>query len=196
MDSFIRGALPVSISGPVGIGKVSLLDVLKQAYGEEFGSIQTVRLQYMDKEFLASAKDAHGNSSPFSYWDSNPKNQFVSTVLRNGSDIGGSHAGSSNSIIVEAAHFNEIDFKIGNNIMPNIGLQVAESSADGSTVWHNLDVATVPHQLTTHGPSDHAPTAQDIVTTAQFFANVAHNVNNANDCHFIATDIAASVERH
>ena len=31
-------------------------------------------------------------------------------------------------VTIDAAHFKDIQIQIGNNIMPNIGLQVAESS--------------------------------------------------------------------
>ncbi|MBN8992531.1 MAG: hypothetical protein J0H42_30200 [Rhizobiales bacterium] len=196
-DTFIGDALPVSISGPVGIGKVSLLDLLKQAYGDDASSIQSVRIGYWDASYLANIKGADGKTvNPFSYWD--PDNPSVATVLNNGKPIAGSHFDSKDNAVwtpqtIDAAHFKDVQIQIGNNIMPNVGLQVAESSANGETVWRELQVTTVPHQLTTHGPSDHAPTAADIVAAAQFFANVERGVANTNDCHWIAMDIAASV---
>ena len=196
MATFIGDALPVSISGPVGIGKVSLLDLLQQAYGDQASSIQSVNIAYWDASYLASIKGSDGTSNPFSYWD--PAHPTITKVLSNGVDIGGSGVNSMGNTVfkpvtIDASHFKDVQIAIGNNIMPNLYVQVAESSANGSTtVWHELNVTTIPHQLTTHGPSDHAPTAADIVSTAKFFANVEHGVANTNDCHFIAMDIAAS----
>src|SRR5437879_5912676 len=90
MDTFLADALPVSIGGPVGIGKVTLLDLLHQAYGDQASSIQSVRIGYWDASYLAAIKGADGKTSnPFSYWD--PAHPSVTTVLNNGSDIGGSH---------------------------------------------------------------------------------------------------------
>jgi Ca2+-binding RTX toxin-like protein len=196
MDTYLADALPVSISGPVGIGKANLLDLLHQAYGDQADLIQTVRIGYWDASYFANIKAADGKTTNhFSYWD--PKDHSVTTVLNNGKDIGGSHFDSMGKpafrpITVDAAHFKDIQIQIGDNIMPNVAIQVAESSANGTTVWHDLDVTTVKHELTTHGPSDHAPTAADVVSTAEFFANVERGVVNTNDCHWIATTIAAS----
>src|SRR5471030_2074259 len=102
MDTFFGDALPVAITGTPGLSAVSLLDVLKQAYGDQVSSISSVNVAYFGADYLANRTDAAGNpEQPFSYWD--PKHPSVTSI--SGVDIS---PGTQNNIKfapVDAAHF-------------------------------------------------------------------------------------------
>jgi hypothetical protein len=178
MNTFFSDASPVSISGAVGTG-VSLLDLLKKAYGDNASTIQSVSIAYLDASQLAA--------SNLSYWD--PAHPVITKVLNNGVDIGGA---PGNFVTIDAAHFQDVQISIGNNIVPNVFLTVPESFSNGDFVGHSLAVTTLLQQLDAHVPANHVPTAADIVSTARMIATVENGVANVNDCHGIATDIAGS----
>ena len=175
MTTFFMDALPVPVSGAVGTQE-SLSDLLKQAYGDAASSIQSVTISYMAPAQM---------TTDTRFWD--PAHPLVTKVLHNGADIL-----AGNNVTVDAAHFQDVQIAIGNNIASNVFLTVAESSGNGEFVGHTLNVTTLPQQLEAHAPSDQAPTAADIVSTARMFATVENGVAAPNDCHNIATAIAAS----
>jgi Calx-beta domain/FG-GAP-like repeat/RTX calcium-binding nonapeptide repeat (4 copies) len=71
-------------------------------------------------------------------------------------------------------------------------LTVTESSNAGFT-GHFLNVTTLLSSMDLQTPADHAPTAQDIVSAAHLIATSVDNKALApNDCHNLATAIAAS----
>jgi Ca2+-binding RTX toxin-like protein len=181
--TFFTDALPVAVSGAVG-AKVSLLDLLKQAYGDDAGTIQSVNLNYNDAIALAA--------NNLSYWD--PAHPVLTRILNNGVDIGGSHNGSFNSVNITADHFKDIQISIGNNIASNVFVTVPESSnqTTGDFVGHTLNVTALPPALDQHLAANHVPTANDIVHAAELLVKAMPGVPNANDCHNIATAIAAS----
>ncbi|MET3845241.1 aspartate 1-decarboxylase [Bradyrhizobium sp. OAE829] len=174
-NTFFKDALPISISGPVGTGTVSLLDLLKQTYGEDASRIQNVSIFTLDAAALAA--------SNLSYWDPNNK-VLTHAVAPAGVDLGN----------IGAAHFKDVQIVIGNNIAPNLFLTVPESftPASGDSVGHNLAITALPQQLDAPFAADHIPTAADIVSTARMIATAENGVANANDCHNIASAIAAS----
>ncbi|MGJ4891370.1 FG-GAP-like repeat-containing protein [Bradyrhizobium sp. HKCCYLRH3099] len=176
MATFFTDALPVAISGQAGATKVSLLDVLQQAYGDGASAIQSLTISYMDPNQMTS------NTR---FWD--PAHPVVSTVLNNGVDIQAGH-----NVTVDAAHFKDVQIAVGNNITSNIFFTVPESTANGDFVGHTLNVTTLPQNLDANLPADHVPTANDIVSAARMFATIENGVAAPNDCHNIATAIAAS----
>jgi hypothetical protein len=182
-NTFFTDASPVAISGAVGT-KVSLLDLLTQAYGADASTIQSVSLNYNDATSLAA--------NNLSYWD--PAHPVVTKILNNGVDIGGSHNGAFNSVTVTADHFADVQISIGNNIASNVFITVPESfnQTTGDFVGHTLNVTALPVQLDQHLAANHIPTAGDIVHTAEMLVTAMPNIANANDCHNIATAIAAS----
>jgi hypothetical protein len=176
MNTFFMDAMPVAVSGVAGATKVSLLDLLKQAYGDGASSIQNVTISYMDP---------NSQTTNTKFWD--PAHPVVTTILQNGVDIQAGH-----NVTVSAADFANIQIAVGNNITSNIFLTVPESFANGDFVGHTLNVTTLPSNLDANLPVDHAPTAADIVSTARMFATIENGVSAPNDCHNIATAIAAS----
>lgn len=162
-------ALPTAVSGAVGT-KESLFDVLKQAYGDDVGQIQSVFI---------------GVNGIFgSYW--NPAQPIATRVVdANGHDISGN---------INAADFKNVQIVIGNNINTNVFVTVPETSGNEAFVGRTLGVTALPQNLDANHPSDHVPTAADIVSAAKMLATVGveGGVANSNDCHGIASAIAAS----
>jgi Ca2+-binding RTX toxin-like protein len=194
-------SMPVSVIGPIG-GQISLLDVLKASYGNEVNTISSVKIAYRDHDFFTNTVDSSGavvarpTNQIFNYWD--PFTPHDTTVSLNGKDIGGSGANSFNLTTVSNADFANTIIHSGNNIMPNLYVQVTWASANGQTVsQQELNFNSIPTYLdspalqaarTAHAG---APTAADVVLAAEHVASVEKGVVNANDCHFIAQDIAA-----
>ena len=129
-QTFFKDALPIAISGAVGTGTVSLLDLLKQTYGDNASTIQQVSIFTLDANALAA--------SNLSYWDPNNK-VLTHAVAPTGVDLGN----------IDAAHFKDVQIVIGNNIAPNLFLTVPESftPASGDFVGHNLAITALPQQL-------------------------------------------------
>jgi Ca2+-binding RTX toxin-like protein len=194
-------SMPVSVIGSVG-GQISLLDVLKASYGDQVSSISSVSIAYRDHDFFTNEVNGSGavvarpTSQIFSYWD--PNNEHDTTVSLNGKDIGGSGANSFNLTTISYADFANTVIHSGNNIMPNIYVEVTWASANGQvTSQQELNFNSIPANLDSpelqaaRAAHAGAPTAADVVLAAEHVAAVEHGVVNANDCHWIAQDIAA-----
>jgi len=91
---------------------------------------------------------------------------------------------------INFADFKNVEITIGNNINSNIFVTLPETST--WDVTRTLSVTALQQNLDANFPADHVPTAADIVSTATMFATVEKGVANVNDCHGIASDIAAS----
>ena len=194
-------SMPVSVIGSIG-GQISLLDVLKASYGNGINGITSVKIAYRDHDFFTNQVNGSGAVVPrpasqiFSYWD--PNNQHDTTVSVNGRDIGGSGANSFNMTTVSSADFANTIIHSGNNIMPNLYVEVTWASANGQVVsQQELNFNSIPANLDSpelqaaRAAHADAPTAADVVLAAEHVAAVERGVTNANDCHFIAHDIAA-----
>ena len=194
-------SMPVSVIGGIG-GTISLQDILSAAYGDQVSTISSVRIAYRDNDYFTQMVNDKGmvvnrpTSQDFGYWD--PANQHVTSVSYNGSDIGGSGANTFNLTTIDNAHFKDAMIHVGNNIMPNVYVEVTWASANGTIVaQQELNLATIPSNLdspaieVTRSQHAGAPTAADIVLAAEHIASVENGVANSNDCHWIAMDIAA-----
>jgi hypothetical protein len=196
-----QGALPVYAIGNFGSSE-SLQDLLTQAYGNLAGSITSVKIAYYDYSYLQSITDVTGKPAPFSFWDPTASSASdVTQVWENGQTIGESSdpSGTLNYVTVDSAHFKDVSISIGDNIMPNVFLQVQMApNSDGTApavqelqvgaIAQALDCATDDLNRAAHFGQ---PTPADIVTAAEYVAGLAEYVPNANDCHWIAMDIAA-----
>ena len=167
-ETFINQAAPISISGAVG-STMSLYDVLKQIYGANVDQIQGVGIYANTAADLAN--------SQLSYWD--PTHTAITQI-----------EGAANGSYVTADQFKNVQILIGNNIAPNIFLTVPEDNVAG--VGQTLSLNVLPPQLADSHPAGYVPTASDIVAAATTVAHTYNGVANANDCHNIASDIAAS----
>lgn len=178
-NTFFSDASPVAISRTV-----SLFDLLHQAYGDDASTIQSVSLNYNDATSLAA--------NNLSYWD--PAHPVLTKIMQNGLDIGGSHDGSFNFKNIPFDQFKDIQIQVGNNIESNVFVTVPESfnQTTGDFVGHTLNVTALPVQLDQHLAANHIPTAHDIVHAAELLVTAMPGIANANDCHNIATAIAAS----
>ncbi|QPF90220.1 Calx-beta domain-containing protein [Bradyrhizobium commune] len=91
---------------------------------------------------------------------------------------------------INFADFKNVQITIGNNINSNIFVTLPENS--NWDAMRTLSVTALQQNLDANFPADHVPTAADIVSTAKMFASTEGGVANSNDCHGIASDIAAS----
>ena len=146
-NTYFQDALPVTITGTPGLGQVSLLDILKQAYGDQASSITSVNVAYYGDNYFANRTDNAGKAQePFSYWD--PAHPSVTKILDNGVDIGASTQKNFNTVTVNAADFANVMVQVGNNIMPNLYIQVPIAhNSDGSSDYQELNVTTIPKQF-------------------------------------------------
>jgi Calx-beta domain/FG-GAP-like repeat/RTX calcium-binding nonapeptide repeat (4 copies) len=160
-------ALPVVVSGAVGSTK-SLFDVLTEAYGDNISQIKTVSI---------NVNGISGN-----YW--NPADPHATRVVdAAGHDVSGN---------VNFDDFKNVQVVVGNNINSNVFMSVLEKPDNGDFVWHGLSVTALPANLDAPNAADHIPTATDIVAAARLIATAENGVFNHNDCHGIASAIAAS----
>ena len=79
---------------------------------------------------------------------------------------------------------------IGNNIMPNIFIGVPENPTWDT--YTTLVVNALPPALADTHPVGYVPTANDVVAAAMNVANHFGGTTNLDDCHNIASAIAAS----
>jgi hypothetical protein len=170
-QTFLDAPAPISISGAVGT-KVSLYDLLQQAYGDNASQIQGVGVSELTATDLAN--------SNLSYWDPTNKSMTQWTGLTPGQQW------------VTADEFKNVYVTIGNNIAPNIFVSVPEENDASNFVAQNLTVNVLPPQLADNHPAGYVPTAADIVSAAKEVATAFGGVANNFDCHNIASDIAAS----
>jgi Ca2+-binding RTX toxin-like protein len=186
-DTYIADAMPVAVFGTSGSTNVSLQSLLTQAYGAQVNQIASVYVAYRDQNYFTSA------DPDFSYWDVSPATDSVVTrVFNNGVDIGGNGAGTFNGITVSTANFGNVSIHVGNNIMPNIYVQVTWNNTAGDRIVDELNVITVPGAFQTAAATDGTPTAAEVVSFAKQFGSTYNGLVNANDCHWIAMAIAAS----
>ncbi len=184
MSTSLSQATPVSISGTPGT-VVTLYDLLVQTYGADAVSKMT---SVTVNEYSQAQIQAMG----LSFWD--PNNPSTTHVLdTHGNDIGGNNTGPGGQF--HFVQFNEADFKnvhivIGNNIMPNITIGVPENS--NWETYTNLSVNVLPPALADTHPVGYVPTASDVVAAAMNLANHYNGTLNPDDCHNIASAIAAS----
>ncbi|QPF90219.1 FG-GAP-like repeat-containing protein [Bradyrhizobium commune] len=145
-NTYFGDALPVTITGTPGVSEVSLLDLLKQAYGDQASSITSVNIGYWGSDYFANRTDKAGTAlDPFSYWD--PAHQTVTSVV--GDNIKAStQKGGFQPVTVQSSDFANVMIKVGNNIMPNVFVQVPIAhNSDGSTDYQELNVSSIPKQF-------------------------------------------------
>ena len=178
MSTFLTWSLPLPIVASAGTG-VGLSSILTSQFGSTNWS------SYWVTYYPASQLAAWN----FRYW--NPSNPSVATWLVNGVDIGG---GFDHQTYVPGGSINSATFRAGNDIGPLAYLAVpAGGAADPFSEYIQYSAITVdPHVLSPvagHGE----PTPADIVATAYRFANFYGNQIFAdNDCHNIASAVAAA----
>ena len=178
-------AMPIAVFGTPGVTTVNLLDLLTQVYGEKgVHSIDSVALAYVDKDYLAAQ-----NSS---YW--NPNNPVTTKILGgDGQPI--PNAGQNilqNRKIVLGPDFHNYSISVGNNIFPNVFVEVLWANNGPDIHTQTLAVASVPEQFKTAAAYSGKPTPGGVVAMAEQFAAAYAGVVNVNDCHRIAADIAAA----
>ena len=177
--------LPVAAIGT----NVNLLDLLKQAYGDEVSNIRSLKIGYFNSAYMISQN--------FLTWDASGSETRV-TGNANVPSIAGSSTDSSNYIpanltTIDNAHFKDVTIEVGNSVMNTVHLQIEWSNdLAGNTVVQDLTVPTIPAFLQgSFIGHPGAPTPNDVVTAARNVANSKGGWRNDNDCDWIAKDIAA-----
>ena len=102
--AFLQDAMSVPVVGALG-SKVSLLDLLKQQYGDDFSTLQSVQIQCR----ISSRHDGQRRS----YWDQ--ANHQITTVLNGGNPIP-----MDANVTVTKDHFANVQIQVGNNIASNV----------------------------------------------------------------------------
>jgi hypothetical protein len=89
--TIIQDALSVPVVGALG-SKVSLLDLLKQAYGDDFSSLDSVKIQYRNPESMTPNAQ---------YWDQN--NHQITKVWD-----GANRIPMDQDLVVNKDHFKDV----------------------------------------------------------------------------------------
>jgi len=186
MSDYNYDSMPVAVYGNLdGSTQVSLLDVLRQAYGDEVNDIKSVNISYRDERYLTDA------SPNFSYWT--PGVPHMTEVLENGQTIPGNPTAITNFKTVDSAHFQDYSIAVGNNIAPNVYVSVDFGvDSTGQHHYQELTLQALPEQFKSAASYDGAPTPADVVAAARQVDSIFLGFPNANDCHFIAQGIAAA----
>jgi hypothetical protein len=182
MTNHTLDAMPVAVFGNLdGTTRVSLLDVLRQAYGDEVNNISSITISYRDKSWFDSF------NPHFNFWT--PGVPLPSRVLDKGDTIGA----LPNELTVDSARFKDISIEVGNNIRPNIYASVDwGTDASGQHHYQELTISTIPDELKTSAAFDGAPTPADVVAIARLVDSNFLGFPNKNDCDSIASAIAAA----
>jgi RTX calcium-binding nonapeptide repeat (4 copies) len=168
MATQLQDSLPVALS--YSYGPETLNELLHRAFGSGADLIPKVEVSYGGAAYLAS------RDLPFGYWE--PENPSISYPVF--------PAFLVPTIPIERTNFDDVTFVPGNNIAPNIWIKLTLPSG----VEQTFQVATVPSHLPTY--DDGRPTPGDIVAMAHGVVVEYGGTLAVNDCHNIATDIAAA----
>src|SRR5262249_47753889 len=114
------------------------------------------------------------------------------TVSMDSKGINHGEDGRWNATTVTHDNLHNITIDVGNNIMPNVYFTI-DWAVDGTRhTSQEFTITTVPDQMTSMAAFDGIVDPNDIVTAARAFATAYDGVPNANDCHWMATTIAAA----
>src|SRR5579871_1763975 len=180
MSTSLSQATPVSLSGAPGT-VVTLYDLLVQTYGADAVSKMT---SVTVNEF----SQAQIQNMGLSFWDPNNPSATHIVSPTTGHDIGGND--QTPFVQINEADFKNTQIVLGNNIMPNIFISVPENPTWDT--FTTLTVNTLPANLADPHPVGYVPTANDVVAAALNVVNHYNGITNLDDCHNIASAIAAS----
>jgi len=164
----LYAALPLPIVASAGNG-VSLASILQQSFGATPAQVAGAWLYERSKLDLASLD--------FSYWN-------LSSELVGAWSVNGAGITADSSQWVASASFGAAGFVAGNDIGPFADVYM------GST-WYTM--ITVDPGLFNLPAGNQEPTPADIVNEAYRFNNFYGWIPNDNDCHNIASAVAAGV---
>jgi hypothetical protein len=216
--SYLYETLPTPVVGTFG-QTVSLTSILTQEFGSNYANLlfgeQSDTKGY---DFYVSYYGAATlKQDDFNYWTHTTTGNAnsVTTWLQNDVPIGPTDqqqvptpaanfmAGipGTNVVPVTKSNIDQFYLQIGSNIAPLafISVPVAFDNANKPTEFIQYSIITVDPSL--YRPKS-APTADDLVNEIapssssvgwQDFQNKYQNVENNNDCHFIAQDVAAAI---
>jgi hypothetical protein len=158
--------LPIALAPQT---ELSLSSILTQCFGSVPGNIAGAWLVYKSIGDLTNLN--------FSYWY--PSSPSVGTWYVNGSNIG-----ADTSTYVSNASFGSAIFQAGDDIGSFSYIYLGSA-------WYSM--VTVAPNLIDLPAGNHEPTPADVVAAAYRFNNYYGFVDNTNDCHNIAEDVAGSV---
>ena len=124
----------------------------------------------------------------FSYW--RPATPYVSKWFVSGHDIGPT---LSNQTFITNGGVAATTFQLGNDIGPLAWILIPAAGTPGAYASYvQYSVITIEPELMSPVAGHGAPKPADIVATARRFAAHYGAVPNVNDCHFIASAVAAA----
>ena len=204
MTSYIYETLPSPVVGTFG-QTVSLSTILSQEFGPKYGGYTDFYVSCFGWQALDQF------DPPLGYW--NDTTQTYGTIavgtmtqwLENGNAVGLADfkqqpSGmwpvqvddpTSGAVHVDASNLGQFSLQIGSNIAPFafISVPVAFDSSHNPTEF-------VQYSITTTDPSLYAPTSapapEDVYDAAFRYALKYQNVDNLDDCHLIAQDVASA----
>jgi hypothetical protein len=173
---YLDATLPIPVVATSG-SVVKLSTILTAAFGPSFGGYSNFWLYYNGATQLAEWD--------FSYWD--PNNPAVAKWLFNGSDIG-----AQNEKSVSLGSVSQVGFQAGNNILGEAEITMPVAGPSGNwTEYIQYWIITIDPAVLSATAWTGDPTPADIVASAQRFAAKYVDVPNNNDCHGIASAVAA-----
>jgi RTX calcium-binding nonapeptide repeat (4 copies) len=201
VTTYIYETLPTPVVGSFG-QTVGLSTLLTREFGPNYGGYTDFYLSYYGSDTLAN--------DHFKYWTdtvgSNGSADAVTSWMQNYVPIGptiqhqSTVAGIFNvdlSLGWDVAHvtlsnIDQFSLNIGSNIGPLafISVPVAFDSSNNPTEFVQYSITTTDALL--YNPKSN-PKPSDVVNEAYDFASYYQNVQNNNDCHFIAEDVAAAI---
>ncbi len=205
MASYLFQTLSVPVVASEG-QSVSLADILNREFGARANSLTDIYISHFGTGALAY-------DPPLSFWTATPQTYpsttagTMATWLHNGAAIGPTpfdqllsdynprvRVNSPNVVHVTQSTIADYSFKAGSNIAPFAFLTIPIARDADGTVTEYMQYSLIVVDPAVAGPTvtAGAPTAADIVASAQTYAAHYTDVANENDCCFIAQDIAAA----
>jgi FG-GAP-like repeat len=180
--NYLTQTLPMPVVAAPG-AVVNLKAILSQDFGSSLGGYSDYWLAYYGAAAL--------NSWDFSYW--NPSSSSVARWYVNNSDIGPADTHNFNQAHVLRAQVATADLHAGNDIGPLAYMTVPNAGPTGNaTEYIQYSIITIDPALMSATAWTGNPNPADVVATAKRFAAAYVNVPNDNDCHNIASAVAAA----
>jgi hypothetical protein len=187
----------VDASIPVAaVGTADQLISLRQILIDAFGEVPTnwtsftLSADHPTSGTLTAEASPGGEFPAESYWTDYMTGPDVDPLwVVNGATVSGS------TTIVPASEIDNVMFQVGNAILPGAWFQVtvAGSDSDPTEVMQYNMWSVDPAVSGYTAGNTTAPTAADVVASANTYAQHYYDTQNANNCNWIADNVAAGI---
>ncbi|HEX3808647.1 MAG TPA: bluetail domain-containing putative surface protein [Rhizomicrobium sp.] len=178
--AFVYNIMPLPVAAVAG-HNVSLSSILTSEFGSDWGGYQDFWITYTGATTM--------KQEDFSYW--NLKSPQATKWLVNGKDIGPDFG---NQTHVSKAQVSSVELHAGNNIsnFAYVMVPVAFNSSGQATQYEQFSISVVDPSLMAKTAGAGAPTAKEIVSSAENFAKAYTGILNDNDCDKIACAVSGA----